>query len=265
MMRKSRPRILLALLLCMAGIAAAAEPTIQQVYDAARSGRLPEAQQLMSQVLREHPDSAKAHYVAAEIDARAGSFDLAREELRKAQQLKPGLPFANPLAVQALERELGLRRGAAAGAPPAARAGLNWGWIVLLAAGAVLLWALLRPRRPVASYPVSGPYAGPTGYGPGMGPGMPPMAPGGSGILGSLGTGLAIGAGVAAGEELVHHMLDGNGHPVAGGIIPGAEAGESPLAANPDMGGNNFGVSDPGSWDDGGGLTGGDVGGGDWT
>jgi hypothetical protein len=42
-----------------------------------------------------------------------------------------------------------------------------------------------------------------------------------------------------------------------------------PPNPNADMGGNDFGVSDGGSWDDGGGSFGGDVGGGgdggDWT
>ena len=69
-----------------------------------------------------------------------------------------------------------------------------------------------------------------------------------------------MGAGVVAGEELAHHFLDGREGHNAQGFIPSADAAES---GNGDMGGNDFGMSDPGGgWDDGGG--GGD-GGGDWS
>ena len=59
-------------LACSAPAFAANDPTIGQVYEAANSGHLDEAQQMMSQVLRDHPQSARAHYVAAEVYARAG-------------------------------------------------------------------------------------------------------------------------------------------------------------------------------------------------
>jgi hypothetical protein len=81
----------------------------------------------------------------------------------------------------------------------------------------------------------------------------------GSGIAGGLASGLAVGAGVVAGEELAHHFLDG-GHR-EGGVIPSADAAE-PGYSNSDMGGNDFGANDPGSWDDGGGGGGG---GDDWS
>jgi hypothetical protein len=78
---------------------------------------------------------------------------------------------------------------------------------------------------------------------------------------GGLASGLAVGAGVVAGEELAHHFLDG-GRSSGGGVIPPAEAGESGFS-NSDMGGSDFGVNDPGSgWDDGGSSGGG---GGDWS
>jgi uncharacterized protein len=84
----------------------------------------------------------------------------------------------------------------------------------------------------------------------------------GSGIAGGLASGLAVGAGVVAGEELAHHFLDGGRHE-GGGVIPSAEASEP--NPNGDMGGSDFGVNDPGSWDDGGGGLGGGGGGDDWS
>ncbi|HTT39312.1 MAG TPA: tetratricopeptide repeat protein, partial [Burkholderiales bacterium] len=52
------------------GYAVAAEPTIHQVYQAADAGNYREAQAMMDQVLRDHPNSAKAHFVEAELLAR---------------------------------------------------------------------------------------------------------------------------------------------------------------------------------------------------
>jgi hypothetical protein len=90
--------------------------------------------------------------------------------------------------------------------------------------------------------------------------------------MGNLATGLAVGAGVAAGEALVGRALGEH----QGGIIPNADAaGVTDPGANGDMGGSDFGMTDGGSWDDGGGgggggdaFGGGDMGGGgggDWT
>jgi Tfp pilus assembly protein PilF len=91
--------------------AADAEPTVDQVYQASRVGHLEEAQQMMNKVLRAHPDSAKAHYVQAELYAKEGHRDMARSELARAEQLKPGLPEIEPSSVRELKRKLGLPGG----------------------------------------------------------------------------------------------------------------------------------------------------------
>jgi Tfp pilus assembly protein PilF len=88
--------------------AAEAEPTVSQIYQAFRSGHLEQAQRMLDQVLRDHPDSAKAHFVQAEIDAAEGHYELARAQLARAEQLKPGLPGVKPRAVQELKAKLGL-------------------------------------------------------------------------------------------------------------------------------------------------------------
>jgi uncharacterized protein len=290
MLRKITPWILL--LAVVAGgpvLAAPATPTDHEIYEAAQSGHLAQAEQMVNQVLQQYPKSAKAHYVAAEVYARAGDFSTARRELNGAESLDPGLGFARPQSVAALRAELAQSRFVPriAQQPPYAteyaphartRTGVSWGAVLLVISGLVILWALVRRRMQPPVYP---PYPGQPmgGVGP-MGGGVAPPypyggAPGaGPGLLGSLGTGLAVGAGVAAGEELVRHALGG---PQSGGVIPPASAGEEgadPSQINPDMGGQDFGVSDPGSWDDGSGGgdedfgVGGDDGGGgggDWT
>jgi hypothetical protein len=82
----------------------------------------------------------------------------------------------------------------------------------------------------------------------------------GGGILGGLATGAAVGAGIVAGEALANRFMDG-GH-------RSEQVGTERVDATPpatdwdnNMGGNDFGLNDNSSWDDGG--AGGDMGG-DW-
>jgi hypothetical protein len=239
------------------------DPSMHDVYVAAEGGHLDQAQQMMTQVLRDHPRSAKAHYVAAEIYARQGNASLARVELNVAEQIEPGLPFATPQAVRALKAQLGSNSGAA-GLTTRPTPQIPWGVLLigLVVVGGIFLM-LRRRRAPVyggvpamggaPGYP--GPAYGAPGYGPGAaGGGI------GSGIAGGLASGLAVGAGVVAGEELAHHFLDGRRETIA----PAEEAPSHPVS-NGDMGGSDFGVTeDPSSWDDSG-SSGGDGGGGDWS
>lgn len=256
----------LTALLIVAGAmpALGADPSPAQVYQAARSGNLAQAQQMIAEVLRDHPQSGQAHYVAAEIDARAGNYGLARQELKTAQTLEPGLPFVDSRSVQELEMQLGEAPVVGVLAPRTVRAGRNHsiGLFVILIGAAVVLWLVLRRRAARMGYPqYPGQYPGgmppgapPGGYGPGGYPGG--YGPGGgSGLMGSVASGLALGAGVAAGEELVEHFT-GGASGGGGGFVPPAESAPMP-DPNADMGGNDFGLDDPGSWDGGGGGGGG--------
>jgi hypothetical protein len=255
---------------------AATDPTVHQIYEAAQSGRVAEAEQMVDQVLQDNPRSGKAHYVAAEIYARGGNLPRARSELAQAEQIDPGLPFVtNSTAVSSLKRELAANRvpqGIGGYGRPQSGSGLPWGGIVLVLLGIGVVWMFIRRRVQASSY---GGYPGNIAPGPGQpGYGAPGSGPypsypggGGSGLMGSLGTGLAIGAGVAAGEELVHHVLDGD----RSGVISSSSAGElgEIQPQNSNMGGNDFGVGDSNSWGDSSGGDGGSfdpgVGGDDWT
>jgi hypothetical protein len=250
------------------------DPSMQQIYDTANAGHLAQAQQMIEQVLRDHPRSARAHWVAAELDAKQGSLAAARGELNLAEQIDPSLSFAKPGAVEALKAELGAagRARGAINAPSGAPAGetrsFPWAAILLGIGVIAVIWMVFR-RRSVPQYP--GQYPGMPGgaapgpYGYGGGPGAVPMGGGGigSGIAGGLASGLAVGAGVVAGEELAHHFLDGDRH---AGVAPVPQApAENP--SNADMGGSDFGVNNPDEgWDDSG-SGGGDFGGGgdDWS
>ncbi|HWX30469.1 MAG TPA: hypothetical protein VNZ53_23885 [Steroidobacteraceae bacterium] len=249
-----------ALSFALGGMALAdADPTVHQIYEAASSGHLDQAQHMMDEVLRDHPKSAKAHYVQSELYAREGKFSLARTELERAEQLEPGLPRENPRSVAELKSELGLIRRAdrPIGATKESAPHFPWVTVLILALVVGIFWMLFRRRTTSVPYPpgmpTTTPGAGPAGYGPGgpVGGGI------GSTVAGGLAGGLAAGAGIVAGEALAHQLLEG-GHSSA---PPGPSADNSESnAVNSDMGGADFGVNDPGSWDDGSGG-----GGGDWT
>ena len=252
----------------------AADPTVHQIYEAAEAGHFDQAQQMMDQVLRDHPKSEKAHYVQAELYAKQGKTALARAELKQAEEIDPGLTHESPRSVHELKSQLGLASGAPGprvigmtSAPAVAH--FPWGMLLIfaLAIGALLL--LFRRRSSYSQYPAGGAVMGgaPGTYG-GPGPGGPggyggPAGGGiGSGIAGGLASGLAVGAGVVAGEEIAHHFLDGRRE--GSGAPPANDNnGDRQQSNNSDMGGSDFGVNDPGSWDDGSGGGGG--GGDDWS
>lgn len=239
---------------------AAEDPTLHQVYQAVQAGKLGEAQGMMDQVLHDHPNSAKAHFVEAEVLARQGRLTNAESELNTAQRLAPGLPFAKPQAIQALQSRL-VHTTATAMAPagylPGRSTGLPWGTILIgigvVAAIAFAVRSMNRnngtfvPAGGAARYGAS--YPSPS-YAPnGMVSPMGQMGGGlGSGIMGGLATGAAVGAGMVAGEALMHHFTDGN-RPQ---FDPAPPIDNSWNATPDDMGGTDFGIADNSSWDDSG-------------
>jgi uncharacterized protein len=283
---------------------AQSEPTIKQIYDTAQSGQVDKARQMTQEVLRNHPKSAKANFVMAELDAAQGRTAEARDELSQAESFAPGLPFARPEAVQALRDKLSAKpalresgadvRAVAAPASEAPRSSFPWGWILLGAVGIAVVATVMRSRAAARSASVNpnnygAPSAGdwgrqPTGYGPqpyGPQPYGPAPAQSGMGgnIMGGLATGLAVGAGALAAEEIGRRILGSHeqhnaGSGMAGPVSPpqsdsslARDAGISDIDRLTGGGGGpalpeDFGINDAGSWDDGGGSFGGDDGGG---
>ncbi|PRC94979.1 tetratricopeptide repeat protein [Solimicrobium silvestre] len=256
-------------ILCSAPSFAAEEPSMQQVYDTAKAGRVDEAQTMMQKVLQDHPSSAKAHFVEAELLAKQGRIASAQAELSNADRLAPGLPFAKPEAVENLRRLIAnpqrssMPRQAVNDYAAPANTGMPWG-LILVGLGLIgfIIFAVrfMSNRNPPVVYSQNGA----TGYGSGV-PMQPYGAPGqmmggggiGSGIVGGLVTGAALGAGMVAGEELMHHFTDGDNR---NNSQPQPTDRNDYVPQN-DMGGNDFGIADNSSWDSGGGDSGG---GGDW-
>ena len=68
-------------------VLADSDPSVHQIYEAAASGQLVRAQEMMDEVLRDHPTSSKAHFVQSELYARQGKLAEARSELGRAAKL----------------------------------------------------------------------------------------------------------------------------------------------------------------------------------
>jgi len=276
----------LAMLLVWGAAVAQTEPTMDQVYAAAKSGQLDKAQTMIQQVLIGHPNSAKAHYVQAEIAARQGQLPRAREALATAEKLAPGLPFAKAESVQALRTQLAGTAAAPAAAtvaapvaaPAPAAKSLPWGLILLFGGAGIALLIFLvnrasRPRpsvfdnaMPAANPGLNGPQAfgnqAPVPYGPqggapyGQQPYGQQYAPNqgtgmGGRIMGGVATGLAVGAGFMAAEAIGRNLMGGEEGKEASAAAP--ETHHAPPDTNADMGGQDFGIQDSGSWDSGGG------------
>ncbi|WP_062309019.1 tetratricopeptide repeat protein [Polynucleobacter sinensis] len=237
--------------------AAFAEATLPEVYQAVQSGQMAKADAMMKEVLQNHPNSAKAHYVAAELYVKEGKLEAARNHFIKAQNLAPGLPFAQPESVQKLQMQLA---GAAVPGAPAVSQGsifsnpLFWGLIAILVVGIMIVMkrrkaeAVQVYNAPSAGYPgAPGTPGGPAGYpgGPGY-PGAPAAGGMGSGLMGSLATGAALGAGMYAGQALASNLMGGhdNGH-----SNPNVNPNFNQVGG-PGMDDPNFGVRDASSWDD---------------
>jgi hypothetical protein len=211
------------------------EPTIQQIYEAASSGRMSDADAMIARVLKDHPNSAKAHFAHSELLAAEGKLDDARSELAKAKTLSPELDFANPQAVERLTNKLDKPAPQTRSAPsrasePAAPAPLRtegrtssvpWMPIALMGLLVVGYLAFRRrvapPTAPVApSYGpapgmpgMQGAPAGYASYGPATAwtPAPSPAASPGMGLGSALATGAAVGVGAMVAQEAVRHWM----------------------------------------------------------
>jgi len=256
------------ILKCMVGVCASAvlltsnvamaEATLPQVSQAIQSGQLAKADAMMKEVLQNHPNSAKAHYIAAELYLKEGKLDAARNAFVRAENLAPGLPFAQAESVQRLQTQLSTTNAPvpeSAGVGSILSSPLFWILIAILIAGVVFFMKNRKRPEPVQVYnapTANNPYPGapgaPGSYPPGA-PGYPGApAPGmGGGLMGSLATGAALGAGMVAGQALASHLMGGGNQANPGNVNNDFNKVGGPAADAP-----NFGVRDGSSWDDAG-------------
>ena len=138
-----------------------------------------------------------------------------------------------------------------------------WSLLMLVAAVAAVVW-VVRGRRP-APPPLAAAEPAPVATDWGRQAPLPGQQTGmGGQVVGGLATGLAIGAGALAAQQIGRHMLGGDhsqqGLTAGGDAHAGGSAAGSELARDAGLG--SIGNDDTASWDDGGGSFGGDDGGG---
>ena len=236
----------------------AEDPSMHQVYLAAEAGKFSEAQSMMDKVLKDHPNSAKAHFVESELLAKQGRYTGAQDELNIAERLQPGLSFAKPQVIAKLKAQIASTHAVNPLASnqnlyPGNSGGTPWGMILLMFALISFIYFAAKwmtKRNPAVTptnyspsntnqypqqYTNQAPLAGQAGGGLG------------SSIMGGLATGAALGAGMVAGEALMHHFTDGEHS--SNDFINTAQANDKPENLN-DMGGADFGIADSSSWDD---------------
>jgi hypothetical protein len=244
----------------------AEDASMHQVYLTAEAGKFTEAQSMMDKVLHDHPNSAKAHFVEAELLAKQGRVTGAQDEINIAERLQPGLSFAKPQALEKLKAQIASNHPATQSAishnNQPANNGMPWGMIFLMVGLIAFIYAAAKwmtRRNPTvmpANYYPNNANVNPQQYGYTASPMMGQTGGGlGSTIMGGLATGAAVGVGMVAGEALMHHFTDGEHS--NNGLINEAQANDS-VVNQDDMGGSDFGIAGNSSWDD-------NSGGDDWT
>jgi len=176
---------------------APAPPSPAQIQGMITAGQDTQAIQALDNVLAAHPKSGVAWYLLAEAYDAQNNEDAAGSALNMAARTNPGLPFANPQRLAALQAHIA-----------AAHPRSNGHNTMLIIGGLLLLMIVLRflPGRDRAArnygYTAPPPPPGTPPYGFGYGPNT-----GGGGLGSALMGGLAAGAGFAAGERIIDGMM----------------------------------------------------------
>ena len=274
-------RLIAIVLLTLMSSLALALPAPKDIESAVNSGQLTRAEEMLKEVIREKPNSAKAHYELGQVLARAGRNFEAREALQKAQSLDPTLKFARdpahfneilnriPGGNASLPGSTGAvlsspRSDVAVQAAPVrepASPSIPWGYVLVGGGALVAVWMILRRRAAPTAGGMAMSGAGATamsgaggaavpaatGYAPGYGAGYPGAQPArgagiGGAVLGGV-AGMAAGYGLA---KMMEHGTDGSSH---AGNVAGGGSGFTPIepASQPDYGSFDSGAGD--DWD----------------
>jgi len=233
-------------------------------------------------------DMGRARESLATAEKLAPGLPFAKAEAVQSLRAKLAAKSAPPAARSPATRAAAPADSPLAMAAPAAPASsFPWGLALALGGGAIGAGIYLSRKKPApapqAGYgnqggmPSSG-LSGPQTFGMGGGGAAAPYGqpgygqpgygqPAGSGmggrVMGGLATGLAVGAGVMAAQAIGKSLMGGDERPAHPAASP-AGNDAVPFAQNDNMGGQNFGVNDAGSWDDGGDAMASSDMGGDW-
>jgi len=184
-----RKMLMVACAAALWSAAAMAVPTVDDVTAADRAGDYPKAESLVREVIAAKPQSAKAHYILAEILSKEHKFADASAEAHQARDIDPTLKFAgDPQRFRTFEGELAREqaRPAAAVTPmrvdapqmapavpvQAAGSGIpGWVWVGGIALVLFLIFRSVSRRAVANNLAGGGGYAPQGGFG--AQPGMP--------------------------------------------------------------------------------------------
>ena len=239
-------------------------------------------------------EASRARESLVKADKLAPGLPFAKPEavqaLRTQLASRPNLPAVR----EGANRGLGSASPSQAAVPAAPASSFPLGLGLALGGGAIALAIFLLRKKPAPAAPAAYTYpagnpamgsgssglSGPQSFGSGGGtaaapaaaqagqPGYGQPAAGGMGgrVMGGLATGLAVGAGVMAAQAIGKNLMGNNEHPAhlnENAASGGGGSAIEPLSGNSDLGGQNFGVNDADSWDDGS-ASADSGGGGDW-
>lgn len=244
-------RTLVAIGLLLASSLALALPAPKDIEAVVNAGHLSQAEAMVREVIREKPDSAKAHYELGQILAGESRTAEARSELLEAQRLDSSLGFASdPQHFRDLLARLptGTTRPASSiasgdrpmiSAPSSAPPSFPLAYLLLGAGGLLAAWLLFRNRLPAPRAPFGGVARNgdiPGSYTP---PDVPAPRPGfgvGSALLGGA-AGMAAGYGLAKLLEGREGGASSITQGAGGQSLPGGRTGSQP----------DYGAFDPGA------------------
>src|ERR1700712_5224433 len=104
--RLKGPMMKRKILLCAIALwsaAAFALPSTEEAQAAVKAGNFPQAETMMQEVVAAKPQSAKAHYLYAEILAHDAKFDEAARQAREARTIDPAIGFTDPAKFRSFE------------------------------------------------------------------------------------------------------------------------------------------------------------------
>src|SRR3954466_15626518 len=112
-----KPKVLLCAV-ALWSAAAFALPSTEAVQEAVRAGNYPQAETMMKEVVAAKPQSAKAHYVYAEILAHEARFAEAATQARLAREADPQITFTDPQQFRHFEQTLQREQSSSTGTTP---------------------------------------------------------------------------------------------------------------------------------------------------
>jgi hypothetical protein len=187
-----------------------ADPTVKEIFQTSQTNK-EQALSMIDDIIKKHPNSSKAYFVKTELLLSMGKNWLAKETFLKAETLDPKFSYAKPESVTRVRNALGIK--------PKSESISNQNIIIfcgIVICGILIIWLIVRKRESQPpSYMPNNTNRPITPFHPS--PSNTTSAPvqsgsttSGSGIMGSLATGAAVGVGAVAGAALANHLINGN-------------------------------------------------------